>query len=95
MFDVNTIGVIRVTQAALPLLLQSENPVVVNLCSAFGSFAAVMDPERPVSQFPDLTYSASKAAVTMLTVQYAKALPRVRPEGPTGTLQERGGVLPF
>jgi NAD(P)-dependent dehydrogenase (short-subunit alcohol dehydrogenase family) len=28
-FDTNVIGIIRVTQAALPLLEKSENPVVV------------------------------------------------------------------
>jgi NAD(P)-dependent dehydrogenase (short-subunit alcohol dehydrogenase family) len=32
-FDTNAIGVIRVTQAALPLLRKSENPVVVNVSS--------------------------------------------------------------
>ena len=30
-FDTNAIGVVRVTQAALPLLRKSENPVVVNV----------------------------------------------------------------
>src|ERR1035438_6179046 len=30
-FDTNVIGVVRVTQAALPLLEKSENPVVVNV----------------------------------------------------------------
>jgi len=33
-FDTNAIGLIRVTQAALPLLEKSENPVVVNVSSA-------------------------------------------------------------
>ena len=35
-FDTNAIGLIRVTQAALPLLQKSENPVVVNVSSAAG-----------------------------------------------------------
>ena len=37
-FDTNVIGVIRVTQASLPLLEKSDNPVVVNVSSALGSF---------------------------------------------------------
>ena len=77
-FDTNTIGVIRVTQAALPLLRKSENPVVVYVSSALGSFWAVTDPERRQFHFPSIIYGASKAAVSMLTVQYAKALPEVK-----------------
>ena len=74
-FDTNAIGVIRVTQAALPLLEKSENPVVVNVSSALGSFWAVTNPERRQFHFPSIIYGSSKAAVSMLTVQYAKALP--------------------
>lgn len=37
-FDTNAVGIIRVTEAALPLLRRSENPVVVNASSALGSF---------------------------------------------------------
>jgi len=36
----------KVTKAALPLLEQSENPVVVNVSSALGSFWAVTNPDR-------------------------------------------------
>jgi NAD(P)-dependent dehydrogenase (short-subunit alcohol dehydrogenase family) len=71
-FDTNAIGIIRVTQAALPLLQKSENPVVVNVSSALGSFWAVTNPERRQFHFPSIVYGASKAAVSMLTVQYAK-----------------------
>jgi NAD(P)-dependent dehydrogenase (short-subunit alcohol dehydrogenase family) len=78
-FDTNVIGVIRVTQAALPLLRKSDNPVVVNISSALGSFYATTNAERHESQAPAMiTYSASKAAVSMLTVQYAKALPEIK-----------------
>ena len=67
------------TQAALPLLRKSENPVVVNISRALGSFYATTSAERHESQAPAMiTYSASKAAVSMLTVQYAKALPEVK-----------------
>jgi NAD(P)-dependent dehydrogenase (short-subunit alcohol dehydrogenase family) len=77
-FDTNTVGVVRLTEAALPLLRRSENPVVVNVSSALGSFSAVTDPERPAFQVSAIVYGASKAAVSMLTLQYAKAVPEVK-----------------
>ena len=77
-FDTNAVGVVRVTQAALPLLRKSENPVVVNLSSALGSFGAVTNPEHQASHYPTIVYSATKAAVSMLTVEYAKALPDIK-----------------
>jgi NAD(P)-dependent dehydrogenase (short-subunit alcohol dehydrogenase family) len=77
-FDTNTVGVIRVTQATLPLLRKSENPVVVNVSSALGSFWAVTNPERPAFHYPAIVYGASKAAVSMLTLQYAKAIPEIK-----------------
>src|SRR5580704_13658600 len=77
-FDTNAVGVIRVTPAAPPLLAKSENPVVVNVSSALGSFWAVTNPERRQLHFPSIIYGSSKAAVSMLTVQYAKALPGIK-----------------
>ena len=77
-FDTNAIGLIRVTQAAIPLLEKSENPVVVNVSSALGSFWAVTNPERRQFHYPAIVYGSSKAAVSMLTVQYAKALPGIK-----------------
>ncbi|HSZ37777.1 MAG TPA: SDR family NAD(P)-dependent oxidoreductase [Acidimicrobiales bacterium] len=77
-FDTNVIGVVRVTQAALPLLERSENPVVVNVSSALGSFWAVTNPERRQFHFASIVYGASKAAVSMLTVQYAKTYPDMK-----------------
>ena len=77
-FDTNAVGIIRVTQAAIPLLEKSENPVVVNVSSALGSFWAVTNPERRQFHFPSIIYGSSKAAVSMLTVQYAKAIPDIK-----------------
>jgi NAD(P)-dependent dehydrogenase (short-subunit alcohol dehydrogenase family) len=77
-FDTNAVGVIRVTQAALPILRKSENPVVVNLSSGLGSFWAVTNPQRDQSRFATIVYSATKAAVSMLTVEYAKAVPEIK-----------------
>ncbi len=77
-FDTNAVGYIRVTHAALPLLEKSDNPVVVNVSSALGSFWAVTNPERRQFHYPAIIYGASKAAVSMLTVQYAKVLPHIK-----------------
>ncbi|BCJ36310.1 short-chain dehydrogenase [Actinocatenispora thailandica] len=77
-FDTNAVGVVRVTTAALPLLRASTNPVVVNVSSALGSFWAVTNPQRRQFHYPSIVYGATKAAVSMLTVQYAKAVPEVK-----------------
>jgi NAD(P)-dependent dehydrogenase (short-subunit alcohol dehydrogenase family) len=74
----NVVGIVRVTQAFLPLLERSVNPVVVNVSSGMGSLAITTDPERVESTFVGLAYPASKSAVTMLTTQYAKAFPQMR-----------------
>ncbi|MDO9357083.1 MAG: SDR family NAD(P)-dependent oxidoreductase [Solirubrobacteraceae bacterium] len=77
-FEVNAIGIVRVTEAALPLLERSGDPRVVTVSSSMGSFWAVTTPERPEFGMPLALYAASKAAATMLTLQYAKAHPNVR-----------------
>ncbi|MEU4334750.1 SDR family NAD(P)-dependent oxidoreductase [Micromonospora lupini] len=77
-FDTNAVGIVRVTEAALPLLRRSPNPNVVTISSSAGSFWAVNNPERPEFGLPLALYSASKAAATMLTVQYAKAHPGIK-----------------
>lgn len=76
--DTNVVGIVRVTQAALPLLRRSANPVIVNVSSGVGWPRYLQDPqadEFPVNAVP---YAASKAAVITLTVQYAKNLPTMR-----------------
>ncbi|PWC06266.1 SDR family NAD(P)-dependent oxidoreductase [Mycetocola zhujimingii] len=77
-FDTNAVGVVRVTEAALPLLKKSSNPTVVTVSSSAGSFWAVNNPDRVESQLRNLLYAASKAAATMLTVQYAKSHPDIK-----------------
>ncbi len=76
--DVNVAGVVRTTTAFLPLLRRSADPVVVNVSSGMGSLAATHDPARPESKVIYPAYTASKAALTMLTTQYAKALTDIR-----------------
>ncbi|WP_030440288.1 SDR family NAD(P)-dependent oxidoreductase [Actinoplanes subtropicus] len=77
-FEVNVVGIVRVTHAFLPLLRKSAGPVIVNVSSGMGSFAATHDAGRVESRPIAPLYTASKAAVTMLTTQYAKAWPDVR-----------------
>lgn len=77
-YDVNVYGVVRVTRAFLPHLERSDNPVVVNVTSGLGSFAVTSDPERVESTIHNLAYPSSKAALNMLTAQYAKAFPHIR-----------------
>lgn len=77
-FDTNAVGIVRVTEAALPLLHKGSNPTVVTVSSSAGSFWAVNNPDRLESQLPVALYSASKSAATMLTVQYAKSYPDIK-----------------
>jgi NAD(P)-dependent dehydrogenase (short-subunit alcohol dehydrogenase family) len=77
-FDTNVIGIVRVTHEFLPLLEKSASPVIVNVGSSSGSFDRTHDPDRIQSKVSQPLYSASKAALTMLTTQYAKALPHMR-----------------
>lgn len=77
-FDTNVIGQVRVLHAFLPLLRRSANPVVVNVSSGLSSTRALADPDAPEHFYPDVSYPASKAAVNMLTVQYAKAFGDIR-----------------
>jgi len=77
-FDTNVYSIVRVTQAALPLLKKSANPVIVNVSSGLGFPRFVVDPERVESTISGLGYMTSKAAVIMLSLQYSKLLPAVR-----------------
>ena len=77
-FETNVFGVVRVTHAFLPLLLRSAAPVIVNVSSGLGSMARMTTPGSPASAYPGVAYPASKAAVNMITLRYAKALPGIR-----------------
>jgi NAD(P)-dependent dehydrogenase (short-subunit alcohol dehydrogenase family) len=81
-FDVNVFGAVRVLEAFLPLLQASDSPVVVNVSSGLGSTgtAAMADGQGDVVPhwLPTPIYSSSKAALNMLTAQYAQLYPRMR-----------------
>jgi NAD(P)-dependent dehydrogenase (short-subunit alcohol dehydrogenase family) len=77
-FETNLFGIVRTTRAFLPLLERSANPVIVNVSSGMGSLGVTTDPSRLESTLVSLAYPASKAAVNMVTTQYAKAFPQMR-----------------
>lgn len=72
-FAVNVVGVARVTRVFLPLLGRAARPRVINISSLAGSVSSKED-----SQY--YCYSASKAALNMLTRSMAAEL---RPRGIT------------
>ncbi|MFJ3337970.1 SDR family NAD(P)-dependent oxidoreductase [Streptomyces sp. NPDC086766] len=77
-FETNVFGTVRVTHAFLPLLRRSASPVVVNVSSGLASLAHMADPDHPAAAYPGVAYPASKTAVNMITMQYAKAFPAMR-----------------
>ncbi|MCZ1011398.1 SDR family NAD(P)-dependent oxidoreductase [Streptomyces lydicus] len=77
-FETNVFGTVRVAHAFLPLLQRSASPVVVNVSSGLASLTHMADPDHPAAAYPGVAYPASKAAVNMITVQYAKAFPDMR-----------------
>lgn len=77
-FDTNVNGIVRVTQAALPMLRRSSAPVIVNVTSGVGWPRNLLDPKADEFHVNGVPYAASKAAVIALTVQYAKNLPSMR-----------------
>jgi NAD(P)-dependent dehydrogenase (short-subunit alcohol dehydrogenase family) len=74
-FATNVFGVFRVTKAFLPLLRKSAHGRIVNVSSALGSLSRQADPNSTlVARRQLLGYSASKAALNMLTIQFANDL---------------------
>jgi NAD(P)-dependent dehydrogenase (short-subunit alcohol dehydrogenase family) len=77
-YDVNVFGPVRVLHAFLPLLERSDAPVVVNVSSGLGSITHGADPDSAFSAMVIPAYFSSKAALNMLTTQYARAYPKMR-----------------
>jgi NAD(P)-dependent dehydrogenase (short-subunit alcohol dehydrogenase family) len=78
LFDTNVFGVVRVIHAFLPLLERSAAPVIVNVSSGLSLTRELVNPASTSHFYPAISYPASKAAVNMITVQYAKAFPGIR-----------------
>lgn len=77
-YETNVFGAVRVIQAFLPLLRAAKAPVIVNVSSGTGSMHRATDPQSMESTLTAIAYPSSKAALNMITVQYAKALPGAR-----------------
>ncbi|MEU2423076.1 SDR family oxidoreductase [Streptomyces sp. NPDC007851] len=71
--ETNVIGVIRVTNAMLPLLRRSAAPRIVNMSSSVGSLTLQSTPGAEVGPIA-VAYSPSKTFLNAVTVQYAKEL---------------------
>jgi NAD(P)-dependent dehydrogenase (short-subunit alcohol dehydrogenase family) len=130
-FAINVFGPIRVTHAFLPLLRAAEHPRIVNVSSGVGSFHRLLQSGTVENAVTLPVYPATKAALTMLTVQYARSLDGILVNaadpgytgtdfndhrgtqtvsegtdaivhlatlpagGPTGTFQDRYGIVPW
>lgn len=92
-FGVNLLGPVRVTRAFLSVLESSPAPRIVNISADAGSFAVAADADGSRSTPVDLVYPASKAALNMITVMTAKALPtfRVNAVDPGNAANDPGG----
>ncbi|AGL16336.1 SDR family NAD(P)-dependent oxidoreductase [Actinoplanes sp. N902-109] len=74
-FETNVFGVVTVIEAMVPLLRRSPSARIVNVSSGTSSMAWTTDATHYLHRMPGAVgYPASKAALNMLTVQYAKAL---------------------
>ncbi len=71
--ETNVIGVIRVTNAMLPLLRRSASPRIVNMSSSVGSLTLQTTPGAETGPLA-AAYSPSKTFLNAVTVQYAKEL---------------------
>ncbi|WP_196150134.1 SDR family oxidoreductase [Nocardia bovistercoris] len=71
--ETNVIGVIRVTNAMLPLLHRSASPRIVNMSSTVGSLTRQSTPGHETGPI-SAAYSPSKSFLNAVTIQYAKEL---------------------
>lgn len=71
--ETNVIGVIRVTNAMLPLLRRSPSPRIVQMSSSVGSLTLQTTPGSDTGPIA-AAYSPSKTFLNAVVVQYAKEL---------------------
>ncbi|MCO1657162.1 SDR family oxidoreductase [Pseudonocardia humida] len=69
--ETNVLGVIRVTNAMLPLLRRSASPRIVNVSSSVASLTRQADPDIDVGPIM-AAYAPSKTFLNAVTVQYAR-----------------------
>ncbi|MDO8361567.1 MAG: SDR family oxidoreductase [Actinomycetota bacterium] len=73
-FETNTFAPMALIHELLPLLRASAAGRIINVSSDFASLTLNTTPKTPHRKAISLAYPASKAALNMLTVQYAKEL---------------------
>ena len=71
--DTNVIGVIRVTNAMLPILRASASPRIVNMSSTVGSLTLQSTPGAETGPI-SAAYAVSKSLLNAVTIQYVKEL---------------------
>ena len=76
--DTNLFGVMRVTNAFVPLLELSDHPRIVNISSGVSSFQDTIENGYFDWQIVPPVYAVSKTALNMLTLKYSRALPTMR-----------------
>ena len=73
--ETNVIGVIRVTNAMLPLLRRSPSPRIVNMSSSVGSLTRQSGPGSETATGPvAVAYAPSKTFLNAITLQYVQEL---------------------
>jgi NAD(P)-dependent dehydrogenase (short-subunit alcohol dehydrogenase family) len=73
-FDANVFGFVRVTQAFIDLLKNSDEPRIVNVSSSQGSITLHSDPTYKYYDYKGAVYLSSKSAMNMYTVVLAYEL---------------------
>lgn len=73
-YNTNVFGVVRVTQAFVDLLRNSDTPRIVNVSSSVGSLTLNSDPDWPYYGLNAGVYNSSKAALNMYTIKLAYEL---------------------
>lgn len=71
MFDINVLGTIRLTLAALPLLRAGSKKVIFNVSSILGSNSLLLEQGVVFAHAP---FSVSKAALNMFNTKLAKEI---------------------
>jgi NAD(P)-dependent dehydrogenase (short-subunit alcohol dehydrogenase family) len=73
--ETNVIGVVRVTNAMMPLLRRSASPRIVNISSSVGSLTRQSGPAAEQTAGPvAVAYAPSKTFLNAVTLQYAREL---------------------
>ncbi|MDX3098323.1 SDR family NAD(P)-dependent oxidoreductase [Streptomyces sp. ME19-03-3] len=76
-YETNVFGVVTLTRTMLPLLAASRAARIVNVSSTSASLSVTSEPGTIYAAADHiLPYASSKAALNMLTVQYAQAFRR-------------------